>query len=150
MICMEYWKWKAIDKLKDYSAQRAAIDNQTDEIARLESEAVSIRSATGDGTPVKGGGSGREDRLLNNIVKREECKRALDRAKLSVQIVNRGMSVLNQEDRRVLERMYITREKGAVSRLADELNLSDERSVYKRIDKALLRFTLALYGITES
>lgn len=147
---MEYWKWKAIDKLKDYDAQLVAIENQTDEIARLESEAVSIRSATGDGTPVKGGGSGREDRLLNNIVKREECKRALDRAKLSVQIVNRGMSVLNQEDRRVLERMYITREKGAVSRLADELNLSDERSVYKRIDKALLRFTLALYGITES
>lgn len=146
---MEYWKYKAIDKLKDYDAQKVAIDNLKDEIARLESEAISIRSATVDGTPVKGGGSRREDRLLDNIVKREECKRALERAKMSVKIVDRGMSALDKEDMISLDRMYITREKGAVSRLADEMNLLDERSVYKRVDKALRRFTLALYGITE-
>lgn len=146
---MEYWKYKAIDKLKDYDAQKVAIYNLKDEIARLESEAISIRSATVDGTAVKGGGSRREDRLLDNIVKREECKRALERAKMSVKIVDRGMSALDKEDMISLDRMYITREKGAVSRLADEMNLLDERSVYKRVDKALRRFTLALYGITE-
>ena len=147
---MEYWKWKAIDKLKDYDAQRVAIDNLTDEIARLESEAVSIRSATGDGTPVKGGGSGREDRLLDNIVKREECKAMLRRAKLYVRTVNRGLDVLSKEDRHILEVMYITQERDRVQRLMDEFNLAEESSLYKRVNKALRRFTVAMYGATEN
>lgn len=147
---MEYWKYKAIDKLKDYAAQVAATENIPEEIRRLKSEAMSIKSATGDGTPVKGGGSGREDRLLSNIVKREELAMMLDRAKLAVSIVRRGMAVLSEEERHILEVMYIYREKGYLERLMSELDLMDERSVYKRADKCLIRFTIAMYGATES
>lgn len=147
---MEYWKYKAIDKLKDYQAQKVALLNIPDEIARLESEARSIRSATADGTPVKGGGSGREDRLLSNIVKREECKAMLERAKYAVRTVDRGLSVLSQDERHILDTMYIMREKGCVSRLMDELGLQEESSLYKRVNKALLHFTIAMYGATES
>ena len=32
----------------------------------------------------------------------------------------------------------------------EELHLEDERSVYKRADKALKRLTIAMYGATES
>lgn len=147
---MEYWKWKAIDKLKDYTAQKAAIQNLPEEIARLESEAYSIKSATADGTPVKGGGSGREDRLLSNIVKREEHKAMLQRAKLSVGMVDRGLGVLSVEERHLLDTMYVVSEKGRVSRLMDELGLAEESSLYKRVNKALQKFTIAMYGATES
>lgn len=147
---MEYWKYKAIDKLKDYQAQKAALLNIPDEIARLESEARSIHSATADGTPVKGGGSGREDRLLSNIVKREECKAMLERAKYAVRMVDRGLSVLDQDERYILDTMYIMSEKGRISRLAEKYGLEDDRSVYKRADKALRHFTIAMYGATES
>lgn len=147
---MEYWKYKAIDKLKDYSAQKAALQSLPEEIARLESEACSIKSATGDGAPVKGGGSGREDRLLSNIVKREEHKAMLKRAKLAVGMVDRGLGVLSEEERRILDRMYIFREKGSVSRLMDEFGLQEESSLYKRANKALQHFTIAMYGATES
>lgn len=146
---MEYWKYKAIDKLKDYSAQKAALQNLPEEIARLESEACSIKSATADGTPVKGGGSGREDRLLSNIVKREEHKAMLKRAKLAVGMVDRGLSVLNEEERQILDRMYIFREKGCVERLMTEFGLQEESSLYKRVNKALKHFTIAMYGATE-
>lgn len=147
---MEYWKFKAIDKLKDYTAQKSSIENLTEEIVRLESEAYSIKSATSDGTPVKGGGSGREDRLLSNIVQREEYKLMRDRAKLYVSMVDRGLSVLSAEEKNLLDKMYIIREKGAVERLMHELGLLETSSLYKRINKALQRFTIALYGCTES
>ena len=147
---MEYWKFKAIDKLKDYSAQKVAVINLQAEIARLESEACSIKSATADGTPVKGGGSGREDRLLSNIVRREEHKAMLKRAKLAVSMVDRGLDVLSQEDHHILDTMYITREKGYVDKLMDEFGLLEESSLYKRANKALHRFTIAMYGATES
>ena len=46
--------------------------------------------------------------------------------------------------------MYIHTTAGRAERLADELGLSDSRSVYKRTENALRRFTIALYGATES
>ena len=147
---MEYWKYRAIDKLKDYTAQKASLENIPEEISRLESEAYSIKSATADGTPVKGGGSGREDRLLSNIARRGELDLMLDRAKKSVSIVERALNVLNQEERHILDVMYIYREKGYVSRLTDEYNLAEESSLYKKANKALIHFTIAMYGSTES
>lgn len=146
---MEYWKYKAIDKLKDYAAQKAALDNIPEEIKRLESEACSIKSATADGSPVKGGGSGREDRILSNIVKREEHKAMLLRAKLAVGMVERGLGVLTTEERHLLDVMYIINEKGRTDRLMDELGLAEESSLYKRVNKALQHFTIAMYGATE-
>ena len=147
---MEYWKFKAIDKLKGYAAQKAALTSLPEDIARLESEAYSIKSATADGTPVKGGGSGREDRLLSNIVQREEHKMMLERAQKSVSGIERGLAVLDKDERKILERMYIYPEVGAVQRIMDDLCLAETSSAYKRINKALLRFTVAMYGGTES
>lgn len=147
---MEYWKFKAIDKLRGYTAQKASLNTLPEEIARLESEAYSIKSATSDGTPVKGGGSGREDRLLSNIVQREEHKMMLERAQKSVSGIERGLSVLDKDERRILERMYIFPEVGAVQRLMDEYGLVETSSLYKRANKALHHFTVAMYGATES
>lgn len=147
---MEYWKFKAKDKLMDYLAQKAAVENIAEEITRLESEACSIKSATSDASPTKGGGSNREDRLLSNVVHREELGRMRERAQHHVAEVERALGVLSWDDQHILDVMYISGQKGAVSRLADEYCLADNRSVYKRVDKALLRFTIALYGVTET
>lgn len=146
---MEYWKYKATDRLKDYSAQKAALLNLPEEIAALESQYTSIRSATTDSTAVSGGGNKREDMMLSNIVRRDELKSMTDRAKRYVTSVERGLSVLNADERHVLELMYIDRANGAVAILADEY-CEDERSVYRRLDKALKRFTIAMYGCTEN
>lgn len=147
---MEYWKFKAKDKLEDYLRQKTALQNLPEEIKRLELEACSIKSATADGTPVKGGGSGREDRLLSNIVKREEHKLMLQRAKLAVSMVDRGLAALDKDERHILDVMYIVREKGYVDRLMNEYNLAEESSLYKKANKALMHFTIAMYGATEN
>lgn len=143
------WKREAIDKLKCYEVRREALENIPKEIKRLESVYTGIRSATTDGTPVSGGGSTREDSMLSNIVHRDELKRRLKEARLWVAQVDKALAVLDDEERLVLDRFYIHRAKGIVGELCDRLNL-EKTAVYDRRDRALRRFTIALYGVTES
>lgn len=141
------WKYEAIDKLKGYETHKAALESIPEEIARLESAACSIRSATADGTAVSGGGNKREDMLLSNIVLREELDRQLEQARAWVSVVDRSLAVLDDEERRILDLMYIHRRSGSVEQLCSELNI-EQASVYRRRDVALYRFTIALYGVT--
>lgn len=142
------WKSEAVEKLRLYEAKKRSLQNIPEEIKRLESAMKGIRSATADGTPVSGGGSGREDMMLSNIVQREELERSLDQAKKWVALVDAGLEILSEEERLILDRFYINPAKGNVDRLAGDLGL-DVKTVYKRKDAALRRFTISLYGGTE-
>ncbi len=140
------WKTEAMEKLQRYDAMRQAIVNIPEEIDRLEEEACGIRSARTDGTPVKGGGSGRENALINNMALRQELAWSLEQAKSWVRITDRALGALTAEEKLVLHRMYICPERGAVNRLCGELGV-EQSSVYRKRDKALYRFTVALYGV---
>lgn len=142
------WKYEAVEKLRQYEAKRQALRSIPAEIARLESAMKSIRSASADGTPVQGGGSGREDMMLSNIVHREELERALEQARAWVALVDAGLEILSPEERLILDKFYIHPEKGNVDRLCGELKV-EQSSVYRRRDKALHHFTLSLYGCCE-
>ena len=143
------WRQEAIEKLKEYEAKRLALKTIPLEIRRLELEMQSIRSATSDGSPVKGGGSGREDMYLSNIVRREELERSLEQAKIWVSLTEDALDLMNEEERLLLDRFFVHPEKRAADRLAGDLNV-DVKTVYRRKDAALRRFTIALYGGTES
>ena len=143
------WKFEAVEKLRQYEAKKQSLKSIPEEIKRLESVMCSIRSASADGTPVSGGGSGREDMMLSNIVHREELERSLEQAQKWVGLVEAGLEILSQEERLILERFYIKPEKGTADRLAGDLNL-DVKTVYKRKDAALRHFTVSLYGGVES
>ena len=143
------WKPEAVEKLRMYEAKKNAIQSIPEEISRLEIAMESIRSATSDGTSVAGGGSRREDMLLSNIVHRGELERSLEQAKKWVALVDAGLEILTKEERLLLDRFYIHPERGIAERLAEELNL-DVKTVYKRKDAALRRFTISLYGGTEN
>lgn len=143
------WKREAMEKLKRYNAMKQSLRSIPEEITRLESEMQSIRSATSDGTPVTGGGSGREDRYLSNIVHREELSRSLEQAKAWVSLVDSALAILNSEELLILDRFYISPARGNVDRLCMELGI-EKPTVYRRKDGALRHFTLCLYGQTEN
>ena len=143
------WKREAIDKLKNYEAHKEALESIPKEIKRLESVYTGIRSATTDGTPVSGGGSTREDTMLSNIVHRDELKRRLREAQLWVSQVDKALAILDDEERLVLDKFYILRAKGSVGELCERLNV-EQATVYRKRDSALRRFTIALYGVTET
>lgn len=143
------WKYEAIEKLKEYSAKRQALNSIPEEMARLESAMQSIRSATSNGTPVSGGGSGREDMMLSNIVHREELARSLEQARKWVSLVDSGLESLSVDEKKILSRFYISPARGNVDALCEELGV-EKAQVYRRRDSALRHFTLCLYGQTES
>lgn len=142
------WKEEATQKLRKYDAMRLAVQNLPEQLHLLEESACAIRSARTDGTPVKGSTNRREDALLNNLVQREELSCALKQAKSWLKITDRALGALTPEEKLVLHRLYIYPERGAVDRLCGELGL-EQSSVYRKRDKALERFTLALYGINN-
>lgn len=144
------WDIEVKRMLRDYKYKQHSIGNLPKEIASLEDDLQSIRSATSDATPVKGGGNAREDRMLNNIVKREELKRNLKSVTGEVERIDSAMQALSEQDQELLERCYISPMKGYIERLQDELRLKDESSVHRRKREALRRFTLAYYGVEKS
>lgn len=143
------WKNEAMDKLRQYDAMRHALRNIPEEISRLKMDASSLRGATTDATPVKGGGSRREEALINNLVERQELEWTLQQVKRWLRVTERGLSALPEDERLVLQRMYIYPERGAADRLCGELGL-EQSSVYRKRDQALYRFTTALYGFPET
>jgi len=143
------WKAEAMEKLHRYDAMRQAVKNIPEELSRLETDAAKIRSARTDSTPVKGGGNKREDILLDNLVHRQELQWALQQAQNWVHMTERALCALTPEEKLILHRMYILPERGCVDRLCMELGV-EQSSIYRRRDKALHRFTLALYGTVEA
>ena len=100
---MEDWKISAIDKLKQYGAQREVIENS--------------------------------------------CGTSVESAQIYVNIVDRGLSVLDPDDRIILERFYIAGQRGSDKALAAEFS-TDVHTIQQQKDAALRRFTIALYGCT--
>lgn len=142
------WKPVLIEKLKDYSAQKNAIESIPMEIERLELERTRIQSSLKEFSPVQGGSS-REDMLLSNIVHREELKILLREAKLEVKRMDAGLAVLTEEERILLERFYIYPQRGVTNRICEEWNI-DERSVRRRKIRALKHLTEAMYHAEQS
>lgn len=144
-----YWKHEAIENLKDYSAKKASIQNLTDEIKELAAKRGSIRSATADGVAVMGGGSGREDAIINNIVRLDKLRGNLRDTEQFIARMDRGLGFLEIDEQELLVRFYVTPEKYAAEHFADELGV-DIKTVYHRKDRALRKFTIAMYGCLES
>jgi len=63
--------------------------------------------------------------------------------------VERGLTALDADERLVLWMLYIQPAKGNIDRLCGELCV-EQATIYRKRDKALHRFTLALYGCMET
>ena len=133
------WKREAADELRNYMNRKAAIENIRDQIADLATEITSIRSASADGSPVAGGSNGRDDALVNNILKRERLEEAQRLTENRVRRVDRALNQLSERDRCV----------GGVERLCRELAI-EKTTAYRWKDCALRNFTITMYGLTET
>ena len=144
------WKTMAIDDLREYNARRQSLEILPMQIAEIDAEMTGIRSSGNMASVSVSGGSGsREDVLISRMVKKEKLQRNLDRAKLWVGFMDKGLAALTEDERHILDRFYINPAKGNVDRLCEELFV-EKTALYKRKDAALRRFTVVLYGCAES
>ena len=143
------WSVFAVQRLRDLEDRKTAVDSITELIQTLEERFKAIRSATTDGSPVQGGNENkREEMLIHNIATREELKRNLDIAKHEISITEKGLAKLTEEERLILTRFFIQKQRGHVERLCDELYIS-KTQLYKKKEAALKKFTMVCYGIVE-
>lgn len=143
------WCLFSIQRLKDYENRLAAVDSLTEQIKALEDKYTAIRSATLDSTPVQGGTDNkREEMLIHNISTRQELSNNLDFIKREIEITERGLAALTEDEKRILTRFYINRSKGYIDRLCDEMFIS-KTELYRQKDEALKRFTMVCYGVVE-
>ena len=143
------WKVEAINKLKYYDAKRQALQSIPMELQQLESQMSGIRGVKTDRITVTGYRSTPENRLMDCIVEKEELQRNYTQTKLWVEMVSEALDTLTEEERKLLERFYISDDRGAAEDLAAELYI-DRKTVYHRKDAALWKFTVALYGCVVS
>lgn len=139
------WKAEAVERLESYSALQQSILTIPQELKRLESEATALRGSAMSGTGDRSGRGTQEDLLLDNLVKRQELRQALEQAKLWVKITDQALSVLKQEQVQLLEQLYIHPKWGNVNQLIIDLGLA-KGTLYRKRDEALKKFALALYG----
>lgn len=142
------YKRICIDELKCHGYKLRSLESLPEEIRRYNEQMDGIRSATSDATPVKGGGCGREDHLINAISRRDALSANLAVVKWQTSQVEKGLACLTGKQRRILELFYIRREYGYIQRLCQEFNES-EREVYRDKDEALMKYALCRYGLTE-
>ena len=142
---MADWMKHAVADLREYRAEKESLGTLPEEIRALEEDMRLVKGTRYDKTPVEGGASGYEERLINYIDRRGRLEANLDLARAKVERIERGLSVLTENERLVLTRFYIQREPGGVDRLREELGYV-ERSLYRIRGSALRKFTLAMYG----
>lgn len=142
------WKLESKEELREYEAKRMSLESVPAEIAQIRAEMSRLGGGSSSSVPVKGGISRWEDRQINLIVKCDKLETSLAYARNWVEKVERGLSVLSQEERLILDRFYIHPAKGNVDRLCGDLHL-EKSAVYDRKDAALRKYTLARYGCAE-
>ena len=141
------WKKCAIEDLRKYNSMKSSIGLMHDRIAALNCSFKAIRCSTSDATPVKGGGNGAEDRLINNIVERERIGFNLEATEKLVNIIGRGIKSLDEKDYKILDAFYMSGSR-SVGKLMQELGY-EERQIYNLKDRALYKFTVEMYGMTD-
>ena len=72
-------------------------------------------------------------------------KKSLDRARRQVSSIDSALSALSPEEKLVLYRLYIFPQRGKLELLCQELGM-EESSIYRRRDRGMEKFVLALYG----
>lgn len=145
---MANWQKNAIDDLRKLEAQRNFLQDQEERLTVLDLEITSVKSALRDSTPVQGGTSTAEDRLINAIDEKARLGTNINIVSSKVAAIERALATLPDDERLILERFFIRRPPDYLDRLVNELGY-EKSWVYEKKDIALRSFTIALYGIVD-
>ena len=142
---MNYIKDWLIPDLKSLEAKRASLTHMKEEIQTLKLEAEAIKATDYDKVSVTGGGNHQEDMLITNIAKRQELEQNLVVTQKQVEELDALMSELERDERLILDRMFIHRERNAAESLAVSLGY-EVRQVYRKKDDALHNMARRRFG----
>lgn len=135
-----------MERLRRYPAMRNSLEAIPRELERLTEEAQGLKSMN---LGVVGSRKQRaqENRLLDNLVRRQELELQLHRSSGWVEDTDDALELLTPQERKILRRLYM--EEADATAVCRELGM-ERSSLYRYRDGALRKLTLALYGAVES
>lgn len=143
------WQKEAINDLRCHEKRKVAMESLADEIRELRSRTYGSSAPAADAVPVQGGTSTAEGRWIAAIDELERKKEAYRITKRQVDAVERGLAVLDEQQRMVLNVFFVNRVQGGADYLVEKLNLERTR-IYELRETALRNFTIARYGVVET
>lgn len=142
---MDYKKW-LIEDLRDLERLRFSVAQMEGELETLDAEETAIRATDYDKNPGGSGSNTQEDRLLTTIAKRDELRANLEATRRRVADLDRLVSGLDNDDElRVVQVMFLSGERNAVSRLIEALGY-EAAQIYRLKDRALKHLAQMRYG----
>lgn len=141
---MNYRKW-LIEDLQTLERYRSSIAQMTSEIETLRAEFTAIKATNYDKMPKASGDNIQEEKLLTNIAKRDELEANLKATVLHVEDMDRLLSMLSNDERRIVQRMFVKREKYAADNLANELGY-ETAHIYRLKNQALTHLAQLRHG----
>ncbi len=142
------WKAEAKKELQNYERLKMSLPNIRERIRGLEDKMTALKSSSSGDTPVQGGGSKFEDMLLNCIVEKERLILTYKANKTRVKLIERGLDSLTETEKIILTEFSRNKSGAAVDIISEKTNY-ERTHIYRLYDKALYKFTVAEYGITE-
>lgn len=141
---VNYKSW-LIEDLRSLERLRFSVPQMETELDTLNAEKVAIKATDYDKIPGGGGPSTQEDRLLTVIAKEDELRACLDATRRRVDDLDRLLEALPDDERRIVQLMFVSREKYAVGRLSDELGY-EAAQIYRLKDRALHHMAQLRHG----
>lgn len=144
------WTQAAVQDLEAYADMEQSLGNMEERIRALSLlyESLQLGAGLHGGEIKKSPSGGAEDRLLDNIVERQRLELNIHSTRRLLKLVRRGLDALDAQEKQVLESFYIRRTSDYIDRLSEAL-CCERPTLYRLKDRALYRFTRAMYGITE-
>ena len=142
------YKREMIERLKTLEARKASLEFTARELDRINSEMTRIQSALKDTTPVSGGESKSEDRLVGLIMAKMELEQIRRETDSYVTDMEKALNSLESEDFYVLDVMFIHKRPDALDQLATSLGV-DKSTVHRKKDRAIRNLTRLFYGVLE-
>lgn len=135
------WKICAVEDLRRYPQMKIGVLNSRDKLKSINSVARSGRLSS------KGGRC--DSKIVDAIVETERLKKNLKHTEELIFLIERGLDCLTDEEKLILERFYMSSTVPSITKLKEEFGY-ESRSVYRLRDRALMKFTLAMYGVGVS
>ena len=141
---MNYRNW-LVDDLKDLNRMRFSIPQMKSELVTLDAEFTAIKATDYDKIPGGAGGNVQEEKLLSVLARKEELEKNLEATQRHVLDLDRLLNALSDEERRVIDRMFVNRERYAQERLSEELGY-ESAQIYRVKNRALLHMAQMRFG----
>lgn len=133
------WKSCAVDDLRKYNLLKIGVLNSRDRIRAVEAAAERGRIS------VQNDSMHTDSRLIDAMVESERLNMNINTAESLIKLIDRGLSALDEAEKKVLEKFYMSSSPVNIHELERYLGYQ-ARTVYRLRDRALTKFTLAMYG----